>query len=265
MHSISQGYNYKKRYGTNPFVLKLVYTRHIGEVRIWLKYTRYIPGIYYAYTEKFLIFQLYTKNIYGIYHMVYPLYILEYTLFIHSICSVYTLHILGIYVVYIRDIQCILGIYIVYTLYIMRINYTRWLVLWRRAGSHSTGSTCNHIAWTSHNFYFAPLLHTLGVLALVDVDAQGAPWTVNRRKVPCLTGKTYELIFLSLRHSRLRRGPNDKDNQSNCYKEWRLEQGIKCHTRNIPGIYQVYSRYLPNAGPWTSCRIRLQSWPRRFL
>ncbi len=32
-----------------------------------------------------------------------------------------------------------------------------------------------------------------------------------------------------------------------------LEQGIKCHTRNIPGIYQVYSRYIPNAGPWTSC------------
>ncbi len=32
-----------------------------------------------------------------------------------------------------------------------------------------------------------------------------------------------------------------------------LEQGIKYHTGNIPGIYQVYSRYIPNAGPWTSC------------
>ncbi len=32
-----------------------------------------------------------------------------------------------------------------------------------------------------------------------------------------------------------------------------LEQGIECHTGNIPGIYQVYSRYIPNAGPWTSC------------
>ncbi len=32
-----------------------------------------------------------------------------------------------------------------------------------------------------------------------------------------------------------------------------LEQGIKFHTRIIPGIYQVYCRYIPNAGPWTSC------------
>ena len=39
----------------------------------------------------------------------------------------------------------------------MRIFYTRWLELRRRVGSHSTGSTSNHIqvAWTSHNFYFA--------------------------------------------------------------------------------------------------------------
>ena len=44
-----------------------------------------------------------------------------------------------------------------------------------------------------------------------------------------------------------------------------LEQGIECHTRNIPGIYQVYSRYIPNACPWTSCSIRLQGWPRGYL
>ncbi len=147
----------------------------------------------------------------------------------------------------------------------MRIFYTRWLMLRRRAGSHSTITTCYDIAWTSQNFYFAPLLRTLGILGLVHVHAQGASGTENRRKIPCLTGKTYKPIFLIIRHSRLRRGPNDKDNQSNCYKEWRLEQGIKCHTRNIPGIYQVYLRYIPNAGPWTSCRIRLQGWPRRFL
>jgi len=38
----------------------------------------------------------------------------------------------------------------------MRIYSTRWLVLRRRAGSHSTCSTSNNIrvAWTSHNFYF---------------------------------------------------------------------------------------------------------------
>ncbi len=88
--------------------------------------------------------------------MVYPSYIPEYTTFIHSICSVYTLHILGIYIVF-------LGIYNVYPQYMhciymynMRIYSTWWLVLRRKAGSHSTCSTSNHIrvAWTSHNFYF---------------------------------------------------------------------------------------------------------------
>ncbi len=56
---------------------------------------------------------------------------------------------------------------------------------------------------------------------MVDVEAQGAPragppGTVNSREVPCLTGKTYKPIFLHLRHYRLRRGPDDKDNQANC-------------------------------------------------
>ncbi len=32
-----------------------------------------------------------------------------------------------------------------------------------------------------------------------------------------------------------------------------LEKGIKYHTRNIPGIFKVYLRYILNAGPWTSC------------
>ncbi len=101
----------------------------------------------------------------------------------------------------------------------MRIFYTRRLMLGRRAGSHwthSIGSASNHIAWKGINFYFAPLLHTLWILALGHVDAQGAPGTVNSREVPCLTGKTNEPIFLDLRHSRLRRGPNDKDNQTDC-------------------------------------------------
>ncbi len=95
------------------------------------------------------------------------------------------------------------------------IFYTRLLMLGMMAGSNSTGSTSNHIAWTGNNFYFAPLLHTLWILALGHVDAQGAPGTVNTLEVPCLRGKTCEPIFLDLRHSHLRRGPNDKDNQTN--------------------------------------------------
>jgi hypothetical protein len=98
----------------------------------------------------------------------------------------------------------------------MLIFYTLLLMSGRRAGSHSTGSTSNHITWTGNNFYFAPLLHTLEILALGHVDAQGALGTVNSREVQCLTGKPYEPIFLDLRHSSLRRGPNDKKNQTNC-------------------------------------------------
>ena len=110
----------------------------------------------------------------------------------------------------------IYGICLEYEQYNMCIYSTRLLMLRRRAGSHSTGSTSNHIAWTSHNFYFAPLLRTLGILAVVDVDEQGASGTINSWDVLCLTGKTYEPIFLDLRHSRLRRGPNVKDKQTNC-------------------------------------------------
>ena len=48
---------------------------------------------------------------------------------------------------------------------------------------------------------------------MVDVKAQGALGTVNSREVPCLTGKTYEPFLLHLRHSRLQKGPNNKDNR----------------------------------------------------
>ena len=51
----------------------------------------------------------------------------------------------------------------------MRVYSTRWLVLRRRARFHSSGSPSNHIACTSRNSYFAPLQHTLGIPALVNV------------------------------------------------------------------------------------------------
>ena len=52
------------------------------------------------------------------------------------------------------------------------------------------------------NFYFAPLLSTLGILALVNVDVQGTPGTENSR----------------------------------------LEQRINCHSRNIRYIQGIYQR-----------------------
>jgi hypothetical protein len=126
----------------------------------------------------------------------------------YTLTSTYSWNILCIYHVY--------TIYIhVYTWYIMCLCSTWQLMLRRRTGSHSTGSTSKDIAWTNHNFNLSPFLRTLAMLAPGELDVQGAPGTENSREVPCLTGKTYKPIFLALSHSSLRSGPKDKDNQTN--------------------------------------------------
>jgi hypothetical protein len=87
-------------------------------------------------------------------------------------------------------------------MHIMCICSTWRLMLRRRTGSHSTGSTSNGIAWTNHNFDLSTFLQTFGILAPGEVDAQGAPGTENSSEVPCLTrtGKTHKTIFLDLSH-----------------------------------------------------------------
>jgi hypothetical protein len=47
---ISLAYNYKKRYGTNPFVLDQVYPRDMPEDYIHNESSLYIPCIYMVYT-----------------------------------------------------------------------------------------------------------------------------------------------------------------------------------------------------------------------
>ncbi len=116
---------------------------------------------------------------------------------------------------YSRNILCIHHVHTIYICgytYIMCLCSTWRLMLLRRTGSHSTCSTSNDIAWTNHNFNLSPFLSTLAILAPGKVDAPG---TENSREVPCLTGKTYKLIFLALSHSRLQSGPKDNDNQTN--------------------------------------------------
>ncbi len=132
--------------------------------------TRYIQGISLRST--------YSKNIHCIHH--------EYTMNIHGIYS-------DIYIVeeYSMYIPCIYMVYTwIYTWYIMCLCSTWLLMLQRRTGSHSTGSTSNDITWTNHNFNLSPFLHTLAILAPGKVDAQGAAGAVNSQEVPCLTGKT---------------------------------------------------------------------------
>ncbi len=58
-------------------------------------------------------------------------------------------------------------------------------------------------------------IQLISCLAPGEVDTQGAPGPENSLEVPCLTSKTYKLIFLDLSHSSLQSGPKDKDNQTN--------------------------------------------------
>ncbi len=119
----------------------------------------------------------YSKNILCIYHV-----------YIYSIYMVYT-----VTSTYSRNMTCIYHVYTwyinEYSWYIMCLCSTWRLMLLRRTGSHSTGSTNNDIAWTNHNFNLSPFLHTLVILAPGKVDAQGAPGAVNSGEVQCLTGK----------------------------------------------------------------------------
>ncbi len=70
--------------------------------------------------------------------------------------SIYIVYTWYIYSIFLGYAIYILGIYIAYTCIICVYTPPVGLVLRRRAGSHSTCSTSNHIrvAWTSHNFSF---------------------------------------------------------------------------------------------------------------
>ena len=181
-----------------------VFTRYIQAIWMTCPYGFDIPGINHVYTTYIQPIWTYGCDIPGIYHV--------YTWYINGNMW-YTCYIPGIYSVYTRYIQCI---YIAHTQYITIFYSTRWLVLRRRAGSHSPRTPSYHIAWARHDFYFAPLLTTLGILALGNVDAQGTPGTENSREMPCLTGKTHKPIYLDFCHPAHRRCPNHKGNQSNC-------------------------------------------------
>jgi hypothetical protein len=158
-----------------------------------------IPCIYMVntvtstYSRKILcIYHVNTWYLHGIYSDIYIFK--EYSMYIPCIYNVFT------------------WIYMVY--HVLMLHLAAQLMLRRRTGSHSTCSTSNDIAWTNHNFNLSPILWTLAILAPGKVDVQGTPGTENSLEVPCLTGKTYKLIFLALNHSRLQSGPKDNDNQT---------------------------------------------------
>ncbi len=169
------------------------------DIYIFKEYSLYIPCTS-TYSRNILcIYHVYTWYINCIYSDIYIFK--EYSMYIPCIYMVYTMY--------------IHGIYMVYTWCIMWLCSTWRLMLRRRTGSNSTGSTSNDIAWTNLNFNLFSFLRTLVILAPGEVDAQGAPGTENSLEVLCLTGKTYKQIFLALSHSGLQSGPKDNNNQTN--------------------------------------------------
>jgi hypothetical protein len=125
--------------------------------------------------------------------------------YIPCIYKVYTWYIHGIYSdMYIFQeypwyIPCIYMVYTwIYMVYIMCICSTWQLMLQRRTGSHSTGSTSNDIAWTNHNFNLSLFLRTFGILAPGEVDAQGDPGAVNNLKCHAWQARTWVKVSVDL-------------------------------------------------------------------
>ncbi len=98
-----------------------VFTLHMYDIYIWLKYTMCIPCIYHVYTRQVVISQLYTRNIRCLYYIVYTYNIL-------CIYCIYTLH---IYIVYQLYIQCIYQICTLNMLciFIVYAQYVNWIYI----------------------------------------------------------------------------------------------------------------------------------------
>ena len=115
-----------------------------------------------------------------------------------------------------------------YVVYIFNAcsTVTRWLVLCRGTGSHSTRPASNDVARTRNDFDLAPLCRAFRIFAPGDMDTHGTPGAEDRRKVPCLTCKAHEPLFFDLSHSesRIYSRPNDKPQQTS--SKWRLDPGV---------------------------------------
>ncbi len=103
---------------------------------------------------------------------------------------------------------------------------TRWLVLCRGTGSHSTRPASNDVARTRHDFNPAPLCRAFRIFAPGDMDTHSTPGAEDSRKVPCLTCEAHEPLFFDLSHSesRIYSRPNDKPQQTS--SKWRLDPGV---------------------------------------
>ena len=171
------------------------WSRHM--TRIELVYTRYIPGIYWC-----------QPNI-KINSLIIPL-----------IYFTYLWYIPGIYF----DI----GIYLVYTWYIpglyqCKFFVTRWLVLRRRTGPHSSRASCDDISRPcDYSDFFTARAPTARILAPGHVSVKGALRTENSIYIPFLTSTAYKTILYDgrcINHAVCDNG-TDKTVQANV-KEWK--------------------------------------------
>ncbi len=144
---------------------------YIPTILVKTAYNWHIPSLYHVYimyfhvyTGQIVIYQLYTRNIHGMYSMVYTMYIILiwYRIHVQSIYRVYTECIHNIYWAYTRSIYIIYtSIYQVHTTYIpstsnkkawrrwktssldLRWDWSVWILVCAVIGLHSTWqSTC---------------------------------------------------------------------------------------------------------------------------
>jgi hypothetical protein len=151
---------------------------------------------------------------------------MQYTMYIPCICHAYTGRDL-IYQLYTstKNIHCIYYM-VILSIYVAYIVYTQYIY-------------CIYLVyivyfWDIQCIYMA---YTLYMHSMICVYTPSGGWYCGEGQgpippaPPAITSESPGRVITSIL----------------------LEQVIKCQTRNIPGIYQIYLRYIPNAGPWTSC------------
>jgi hypothetical protein len=115
-----------KRYMLYQLHIQVYVSNKHDIYHVWMEYAMYLPCIYYVYTAQVVIYQLYTRNKFGIYHMVY-------TMYLHIIFIWYTIHVQSINLVYTEYLHSIYQAYQVYTKYILSTSkqkaWWHWMTL----------------------------------------------------------------------------------------------------------------------------------------
>ncbi len=146
-----------KKVQNKPIYLILdMYQVYVWDIHIYGVYHVYSMYILCIYRPGCDIPVIYSRNIHGIYHMAYTMYIhislLWYIIHVQSMYMVYTEYICGIYWAYTQSIYIVYtGIYQVYTKYIPSMSnwkaWKRWKTLSEGQLSVDLGLCCHRVTF----------------------------------------------------------------------------------------------------------------------